>query len=342
MQQITFPFETPPNEGDAIEIADGILWMRLPLPMKLDHVNVYALRENDGWCIVDTGYHSKRGIKLWQQLLAGPLKGDPIHRVLLTHHHPDHVGMVGWFQSELGAELVTTRTAWMYSRMLTVDTQDEWPAETLDFYRSAGMDEEIYNERANNRPFNFSDIVYPMPLGFTRIKDGDEIELGGRNWKVLTGDGHSPEHATLWSMDDNIVIAGDQILPGISPNVGVYPTEPLADPLAEWLYSCEKFKKIATNDHFVLGGHKLPFKGLPKRLDQLIDNHHAALQRLLTHLKRPSTAAGCFDVLYKRKIGGGEYGLALVEAIAHLNHLWLADKVTRTKDENGHWLYQSK
>jgi glyoxylase-like metal-dependent hydrolase (beta-lactamase superfamily II) len=341
MTPITFPFETPPAEGEAIQIADDILWMRLPLPMALDHVNVYAIRDGGGWCIVDTGYHSKRGIKLWTELLAGPLRGDPVTRVLLTHHHPDHVGMVGWFQSELGAELVTTRTAWLYSRMLTVDTQEEWPGETLDFYRGAGMDQDLYDERAANRPFNFSDIVYPMPLGFTRIQDGETIKIGARNWTVRTGDGHSPEHATLWSQSDNVVIAGDQILPGISPNIGVYPTEPMADPLAEWITSCEKFKEYATDDHFVLGGHKLPFQGLPTRLQQLIDNHHNALPRLVTHLKTPRTAAGCFDVLFKRKIGKGEYGLAMVEAIAHLNHLLLAGNITREMNEQGQWIWSS-
>jgi len=341
MTPITFPFETPPAEGEAIEIADGILWMRLPLPMALDHVNVYAIRDGDGWCIVDTGYNSKRGIALWRDLMAGPLGGDPVTKVLLTHHHPDHVGLVGWFQSEIGAELITTRTAWMYSRMLTIDTQTKWPEETLAFYRGAGMDAELYAERAAGRPFNFSDMVYPMPLGFTRIQDGETIKIGHRNWTVRTGDGHSPEHATLWSQSDNVVIAGDQILPGISPNVGVYPTEPIGDPLSEWIASCEKFQDVATDDHFVLGGHKLPFKGLPTRLQQLIDNHHHALPRLIEHLKTPKTAVGCFDVLFKRKIGKGEYGLAMGESIAHLNHLLLAGKITREMNDQGEWLWSA-
>lgn len=341
MTPITFPFETPPSEGQAIEVAEGILWMRLPLPMALDHVNVYAIRDGDGWCVVDTGYYSKRGVALWQDLLQGPLQGDPVTRVLLTHHHPDHVGMVGWFQTEHGSELVTTRTAWLYSRMLTIDTQETWPAETLAFYRGAGMDKDLFNQRANSRPFNFSDIVHPMPLGFTRIKDGDEINIGHRSWIVRTGDGHSPEHATLWSQTDNVVIAGDQILPGISPNVGAYPSEPMGDPLSEWIASCEKFKAFATDEQLVLGGHKLPFQGLPTRLQQLIDNHHNALPRLLEHLKTPKTAVGCFEVLFKRKIGEGEYGLAMGEAIAHLNHLLLAGKVTREINDQGEWLWSA-
>ncbi|GHA57905.1 MBL fold hydrolase [Amylibacter ulvae] len=342
MKPIKFPFETPPEIGQAIEIADGILWLRLPLPMALDHVNIYALRDGDGWCVVDTGYHSKKGMAIWEDILANALSGDPVTRVFLTHHHPDHVGMVGWLQSQKGAELWTTRTAWLYSRMLTVDTQEIWPKESLEFFYEAGMDEEIYAARKADRPFNFSDIVYPMPLGFRRVRDSETIQIGGRDWVVRTGDGHSPEQATLWCDAENLVIAGDQILPGISPNVGVYPTEPMADPLAEWLVSCERFKSIANEDHFVMGGHKLPFTGLPRRMTQLIENHHSALDRLLEFLAIPNTAQGCFPVLYKRKIGMGEYGLALVEAIAHLNHLYLAGKVIREKDKKGVWQWQRK
>jgi glyoxylase-like metal-dependent hydrolase (beta-lactamase superfamily II) len=154
------------------------------------------------------------------------------------------------------------------------------------------------------------------------------------------GDGHAPEHATFWSRDDNLVIAGDQLLPSISPNLGVYPTEPEADPVTDWLTSCEKFQTFAQHDHLVLGGHKLPFTGLPTRLTQLIDNHHGALKRLMDHLTEPYSAGECFIPLFKRNIGGGEYGLALVEAVAHLNHLHQAGLVTRNLRDDGAWTFQ--
>lgn len=342
MMPIRHPFETAPAEGAAIEVAPDILWIRLPLPMALDHVNVYALRDGDGWCIIDTGYHSKRGIALWETLLAGPLRGDPVTRVLLTHHHPDHVGNVGWFQTVQGADLWTTRTAWFYARMMTIDVQETWPKESLEFYLSAGMDKSIYDDRRAKRPFNFGDVVFPLPLGFQRIKDGDTLRIGDRDWLILTGDGHAPEQATLWCEADNLVISGDQILPRISPNVSVYPTEPMADPLAEWLTSCQKFRKLAHEDHFVLPGHKLPFTGLPTRMRQLEENHHSALERLVNALKTPRTAVGCFDILFKRTIGAPEYGLAMGEAIAHLNHLMFAGKVVREMNDQGAWLWRKK
>ncbi len=327
-EAIRFPFEHPPDEGCSLEVADGVLWFRLPLPTALDHVNVYALRDGDGWTVVDTGMMSRRGIGIWESLLQGPLEGRPVN-VIVTHHHPDHVGMAGWFQENCRSRLTATRTAWLYARMLTLDVQESWPSETLAFYRRAGMAPRVLERRLSSRPFNFADMVHAMPLGFERIRDGDVLHIGERRWRVVVGNGHSPEHATLWSEDDGLVIAGDQVLPGISPNLGVYPTEPDADPVGEWLESCERFALLAREDQFVLPGHKLPFTGLPARLSQLIDHHHLALDRLLKHLAEPSTAHECFQPLYMRDIGDGEYGLALVEAIAHLNHLFQAGLVRR-------------
>ena len=338
---IRYPWETPPAEGEAIEVAPGVLWLRLPLPMALDHVNVYALDEGDSWTIVDTGFSSKRSRAIWGKLLAGPLGGKPVSRVIVTHHHPDHVGLAGWFQSEHGAELWTTRTAWLFSRMLQLDEQAIPTQETMAFYRSAGMDPEIFAQRAQERPFNFADVVYPMPLGFNRLKEGDVIEIGGRSWDVRMGNGHSPEHATFWSRDDNLVLSGDQILPSISSNIGVYATEPGADPVGDWLEACERLKTFAREDHLVLGGHKLPFTGLPTRMRQLIDNHHGALDRLLAYIDTPKAAGDCFAPLFKRAIGPSEYGLALVEAIAHLSHLYQTGQASRTKRDDGAWVYQA-
>lgn len=339
---LRYPWAVPPERGQAIEVAKGVLWMRLPLPMKLDHVNVYALDEGDSWTVIDTGFDSKLTRRIWGELLAGPLGGKPVRRVIVTHHHPDHVGLAGWFQTEHGATLITTRTAWLFARMLLLDDQPTPTRETIAFWKSAGMDPEILEQRRTDRPFNYADIVAPMPLGFQRIQQGDVIEMGGRTWDIHIGNGHAPEHATFWSRDDNLVISGDQILPSISPNIGVYATEPEADPLAGWLETCERLGKLARADHLVLGGHKLPFTGLPVRMRQLIDNHHGALTRLLGYLDSPQPASSCFATLFKRRIDGDVYGLALVEAVAHVMHLYHEGRVSRTRGADGAWLYQRK
>lgn len=337
---IHHPFDTPPDPGAAVELAEGVLWLRLPLPMALDHVNIYALADADGWTIIDTGMNSRKSRAIWEAALAGPLAGKPVARVVLTHHHPDHVGLVGWFQAR-GAELITTRTAWLYARMLTLDVQERPSAEAITFYTRAGTPPDILARRVADRPFNFSDVVAPLPLGFTRLDDGDRLSLGGRRWRVRLGQGHAPDHATLWSEDDGLVIGGDQLLPGISANIGVYPTEPEADPLAEWLTSTEGFKPHARADQLILPGHKLPFTGLPFRLIQMAENHHAALDRLRNHLRRPQRAAECFPALFKRPIGEAEFGLALVEAVAHLNYLLKRGEVSRSLGADGAWVWQT-
>lgn len=336
---IRYPFADAPAEGQATEIAPGILWMRLPLPMALDHVNVYALDDGDSWTVIDTGFASKRSRAIWTKLLDGPLAGKPVGRVVVTHHHPDHVGLAGWFM-ENGASLAMPRTGWLMARMLTLDVQEVPNAEALTFYQRAGMDPDVFEKRRTERPFNFADCVVPLPLGYTRLIDGGEITMGGRVWDIRMGGGHAPEHATFWSRDNHLVIGGDQLLPSISPNLGVYPTEPDADPVTDWLNSCAHFQSYAQGSHLVLCGHKLPFTGLPTRLRQLIDNHHGALARLLDHLSEPRSAGECFLPLFKRNISGGEYGLALVEAVAHLNHLHQSGQATRHLRDDGAWVFK--
>jgi glyoxylase-like metal-dependent hydrolase (beta-lactamase superfamily II) len=317
-------------------VAEGIFWLRLPLPGALDHVNAHALDDGASWTIVDTGLSSKRGKAIWQALLSGPLGGKPVGRLIVTHHHPDHLGLAGWFQAQ-GAELVITRTAWLYARMLTLDEQATRSPESTLFLTRAGMGAEALAQKAAERPFNFCDVVDPMPLGFSRLEEGTILHAAGRRWQVRLGQGHAPDHATLWSLDDHLVLGGDQFLATITPNIGVYATEPDADPLSEWLTSCRRFQPLARPDQLILPGHKLPFTGLPLRLTQKIASHEAALARLLDHLSSPTRAVDCFSALYRRSLGPEDFGLALAETLAHLNCLHRQGQITRTLLSDGAW-----
>ncbi|MBJ3761363.1 MBL fold metallo-hydrolase [Maribius pontilimi] len=335
--KLIYPWGEAPEHGVPREVAPGIEWLRLPLPMALDHVNCWILAERDGSVsVVDTGFATKLTRKLWDKALGGRR----VSRVFVTHHHPDHVGLAGWFQQD-GAELWMTRVSWLMARMLRLDEQERPTDETVAFWRAGGMDADVLEKRLGERPFNFADVVADMPLGYRRLDEGARVTIGGRDWVVRLGAGHAPDHATFWCAADGLVLGGDQLLPSISPNLGLYATEPGADPVADWLAACARLMAFAHDDQLVLPGHKLPFRGLPFRLRQLIDNHHGALERLLEHLSRPQTAGECFAPLFKRNIGAGEYGLALVEAMAHCQHLHHKGVVSRETRDDGAWVYRA-
>lgn len=319
---LDIPFAAPPRAGAAVPLAHGVLWMRMPVPFRPGHVNIYALPDEDGWTLVDTGPDLPACREAWAELRAGPLAGRPLSRVIATHHHMDHIGLAGRLMADEGAGLWTSRTAWLMARMMVLDVQERPTPEQMAFWRRAGMPPDLLAQRAGERPFNAADVVHPLPLGYHRVVAGDRLQAGGRGWRVATGEGHAPEHLTLWSEDGELVLGGDQLLGTISPNLGVYATEPDADPVGDWLQSCARLRALATDTQLVLPGHGLPYRGLPARLAALIDEHEQALSRLADALaEAPRTAVGCFELLYRRTLTPGEFGLGLVEAVGHVNRL---------------------
>lgn len=334
---ISHPFAAP-EAATPVEVAPGILWVRVPFAGPPGHVNALALDDGDGWTLVDPGFDTPAIRAQWEGLLAGPLAGRPVTRVLVTHHHADHVGMAGVLAAR-GAELVMTRTAFLLARMLILDPQDEASDAAIAFWRRAGLPADEIARRRTERPWNMADVSAPLPAGYSRIAEGDTIRLAGRDWTIRTGDGHAPEHATLWT--EGVVIGGDQLLPGISPNLGVWPTEPEADPVGDWLASCRKLAAHATDAQLVLPGHKLPYRGLPGRLAAMERNHLSALDRLADFLTVPARAVECFDTLFGRMIGPAETHLAMAETVGHLNHLLRIGRATREEDADGAWLWRA-
>lgn len=334
---ISHPFPAPPAPDLPLAVAPGILWVRVPLPMPPGHVNALVLADDDGLTVIDPGLDTPAIRAQWTALLAGPLAGQPVARVLVTHHHPDHIGLAGWFAAA-GATLITTRTAWLTARSLILDRQDHPSEAAAAFWRRAGLTAGEIARRMAERPWNMADHCAPLPPAYRRIAEGEVIRLAGRDWTLRCGDGHAPEHATLWS--DGLVIGGDQLLPGISPNLGVWPTEPEADPVGEWLASCARLGRFATDDLLVLPGHKLPYRGLPARLASLRANHESALDRLADSLATPRRAVDCFAAMFARPIGAAEFNLALAETVGHLNHLHRTGRATREAAAGGAWLWQ--
>ncbi len=321
-------------------MAPGVLWLRMPLFAALPWINVWAIADRDGWAIVDTGLKSPATIDAWQQAFSQALDGSTVTRVLVTHMHPDHCGMAGWLAERFKARLWMSRLEYLSCRLMAADTGRSAPADGISFYHAAGWNEEAL-ERYKAKFGSFGEMIHPLPASYQRLSDGDCLRLGAHDWRVVVGSGHSPEHACLYCPELKLLISGDQVLPRISSNVSVYPTEPEANPLGDWLNSLAAIKQRIPDDVLVLPAHNSPFKGLHARIDELIESHHTGLARLESALSVPRRAVDVFGALFARPINPGVLGMATGEAVAHLNYLWSSGRAIRERDGDGIWWWRA-
>jgi len=341
-QLLRYPLGPPPAVGQALEVRPGVRWLRMPLPFALAHINLWALEDGAGWTLVDTGTRTPDVTQAWQALLApdGALGGRPITRVIATHMHPDHVGMAGWLTRKHGARLWMTRAEYLMCRTLVADSAREAPQDAIQFYQRCGWPPEALDSyRA--RFGSFGKFVHAPPESYRRIVDGERLRIGAQDWRVLVGRGHSPEHACLVCDELGLMISGDQVLPRISSNVSVFPTEPDADPLGEWLASIAELRATLPDSLLVLPAHGEPFLGLHARLDRLASGHAKGLQRLRQALRQPRRVVDLFGALFARAIDprSMEIGLASGEAMAHLNHLLARGELAVELDSDGAWRF---
>lgn len=338
---IRYEYDFRPENGEAIDILPGLKWVRLPLPYLLGHINVWLLKDGEHWAIVDTGIHTSVTREAWLNIFSTYLEDTPVSRVLVTHLHPDHVGCAGWLCERFGIELHMSRDEYLLCRILVADTGLPAPPEAQRFYRGAGFSDEQmlrYNEMFGS----FGKVVADLPQSYRRLHEPRAVHIGEYEWQVITGHGHSPEHACLYNPRQNVLISGDQILPTISPNVSVYPTEPGANPLAGWFESLHRLKTLLPDDVLVLPSHGKPFRGVKGRLDALIEEHESGLQKLRTFCLEPKRAVDVFPALFKSKITGNNLMMATGEAIAHLNYLLYEGEFSIDTDENGTRWYRSR
>lgn len=334
---LVYPCGEAPAPGTAKEIVPGVLWLRMPLPLSLSHINLWAVRDTQGWAIFDSGMHTEATLQAWRTLTGaeGPLGAAGISRILATHMHPDHIGMAGWLTREHACELWMTLGEYMTCRMLVAEEGHAAPIEHVDFYRRAGWDAAAM-ENFRNRYGGYGKMIHPLPQHYRRLRDGQTLRIGEHEWQVITGSGHSPEHACFYCPELKLLISGDQVLPRISSNVSVPATEPRADPLHDWLQSLEKLRQQVPDDVLVLPAHDDPFQRLHGRLDHLDRSHRRALDRLEVLLAEgPQRVVDVFPVLFARKIDDDILFLATGEALANLNWLVERGRVVVTEDEQG-------
>ncbi len=303
-----------------MQVADGLHWLRMPLPYALNHINLWLIEDDDGWVVVDTGVATDVTKDIWRDTFDGLMQGLPITHVIATHLHPDHVGCAGWLVDRFDVDLWMSRDEYLLCRILVADTGKPAPDEGIRFYREAGFSDEAlahYQKMFGS----FGRVVSPMPESYKRLKDRDRVRFGRHDWQVLVGRGHSPEHVCLFCEDCNVLISGDQLLPTISSNVSVWPTEPLANPLKDWMTSLEALQQRLPADVLVLPAHGKPFRGARPRLQELIDEHVEKLDELQDWCREPRRVVDTFAALYKARIGNSNRVMATGEAVAHLNYL---------------------
>ena len=332
-------FDAAPEYGVPVALAEDLWWLRLPLPFALNHVNLLLADDGDAWTVIDTGLGDAPTRAAWDSVLGGLLKGRPVRRVLVTHFHPDHSGQAGWLCRRTGAELLMSRTEWLTCRALALDDTEGYVAASERAYRQAGLDEALI-QRQRDRRNPYRRAVTEPPASYTRVQAGETLDLAGGTWRVLVGEGHAPEQLTLYSRERNLLLAADQVLPRISPVIGVWAAEPQADPLGDFLRTLRQYRELP-GDCQVMPAHGLPFLGLHRRLDELVAHHEQRLEQTLAACAVPASAAAVLRALFPRPLDAYQTGFALAETLAHVNRLLREGLLERVTGGDGVLLYHA-
>jgi glyoxylase-like metal-dependent hydrolase (beta-lactamase superfamily II) len=330
--QLVHPFTEPPQPGAVIRAAEGVLWARLPLPYRLDHVNIYLIEDAGGWAALDTGLGTDDCRAAWDALLAGPLAGQRLTRMIVTHHHPDHVGLAGWLAERFGLGLTMPRPEYLVSLALQYAPGDLGADMHRPFYRRHGLAADV-TEIVLSRGHEYLRRTTGVPTSYSRIKHGDALTLGGRSFGVLTGGGHSLEQAMLHGPEERIFFAADQVIARISPNVSVHAMEPDQDALGIYLQSLRALREAIAPDVLVLPGHGLPFYGLHLRIDDLIRHHGQRCAEIAAACRdRALSVAEILPYVFRRELDAHQTGFAFGEVLAHVNHMLAQGELTLVTD----------
>ncbi|MGD9864352.1 MAG: MBL fold metallo-hydrolase [Pseudodonghicola sp.] len=335
-QPLVQPFPTPPAPGELITVAPGLLWARFALPFRLDHVNVYFVQDDDGWIIVDTGIDNSRSREAWRAMLEGALKGEKITGLIVTHHHPDHIGLAGWLCDTLDIPLLTTQATFL-TTMNYFNSPEILAASVYSrFFINHGMSQEIA-ALVSVQGHEYMRMLSKPPFTYRRLAAGDSLRIGGRDFRVLTGDGHCPEQLMLYLPEENILLAADQVIEKISPNISVMAFEPDGNPLGAFVRSLQALSQEIPEDVLVLSGHRLPFVGLHHRCADLIAHHGTRCDLIRGEAAvQPVSAAELVPVLFRQQLSPHEMSFAFSEVLAHMNYLAADGELVWQIEGTGH------
>ncbi len=325
--ELDYFIKLKPEFGELTEVSKGIFWLRMPIPFALDHINLWVLKDGDGWALIDTGFYSEECVALWENILDGHCQGAKITKIIVTHFHPDHVGMAGWLTNKTGAPLHMSKGEFDMLHIACQPFTKEQIKTRRNFYQQFGLADKTVNKLLS-RKGSYVDGVPNAPLSYQCMVDGQSIDINGEAWKFNNFAGHSPEHVCLFNEQRNILISGDQVLPSISPNISVSYAAPVSDPLAHYLSSLRALSTFP-EDAVVLPSHGRVFIGLRGRTKVLMSGHHADLDKLQVFCQKPRTGRDVMEELFGDRLNLFNIFLAVGEALAHLNCLVEQGKITR-------------
>ena len=339
-QQLHYPLgDALPDNGHCLEVAPGVKWIRMALPFALNHINLWLLRDDidgvAGWSIVDCCIHRDEAKAQWEALFVNELEGLPVLRVIVTHMHPDHIGLAHWLCTRWNAPLFISATDFMVVTMACSGSDTFSGERTAQFYARHGMNDAETARKLRERAPYFTSLVPSVPDQFHRLLDGGALQIGPHRWTCISGHGHAPEHMALYCAELGVLIGGDMMLPRISTNVSVYEQEPEADALTLFLASIDRFLPLPA-DTLVLPSHGKPFTGLHTRIAQLHAHHRERLEEVMQACSEaPCSATDVLPVLFKRPLDFHQITFALGEAVAHLHALWHGGQLRRVLGADG-------
>jgi glyoxylase-like metal-dependent hydrolase (beta-lactamase superfamily II) len=326
-----------PQPGETVHIAAGVHWLRVPLPFKPHHINLWLLEDEDErgrcWTIVDTGFNAPASHAIWDKLFVGLLAAQRVSRIIVTHHHPDHVGCARMLAERTGAMVWMTTGEYLSAHAAASDIAGFDRASNAAHFMRHGLGR-LLEDQTGIAPAPLSPRAAPLPNAYRRLVDGEVLRIGARSWRVMSVLGHSPEHAALFADEGALLISGDQVLPTITPNISVWSNQPEGNPLQQYLDSLARFESLPQGTQ-VLPSHGGVFRGLLTRIAALRSHHRNALAELADAIAQPRCAAEILPVLFKRPLDDVQRILAMGEAIAHLHCLWHSGQAHRTIDANG-------
>lgn len=344
---LSYPFaEQLPAQGQTIDVAPGVKWLRIGLPFVLDHINLWLLRDEwegrQGWAIVDTCVAQPHAREQWQQIFEHALEGLPVLRVIVTHMHPDHIGNARWLCEHWQVPLFISATDYLTAKFFTgSESSEQGGAALADFLRGHGLLDETALQGIRGRSNYYPSLVDGVPASFVRLQHRTRLQLGQHEWRCIAGYGHAPEHMALYCEALGVLISGDMVLPRISTNVSVNAGEPRGNSLQQFLDSLRLYEPLPA-DTLVLPSHGKPFRGLHERLRQLHQHHDERLSDLLAACQqKPMSAHDALPILFTRKLDLHQTTFAMGEAVAHLHKLWYDGAVQRQRDARGVWMFSA-